>query len=242
MSGHSKWATIKRQKGVADIKRGQQFTKLANAIVIAVKQNGGVIDPETNFKLRLAIDKARSYNMPKENIERAIQKAKGSADSGDLHEALYEGFAPGGAAILIEAVTDNKQRTVAEVKNVLEKNGGTLGNQGSVSYLFNRVGEIAAQINGKTSDELLDIALELDSTDFLEDSGDVIFYVDPSRLAIVKKLLEEKGMIIASAELVFKPVNEMEISEDAKSKIISLIEKLEDLGDVQNVSTNTSVF
>ncbi len=242
MSGHSKWATIKRQKGVADIKRGQQFTKLANAIVIAVKQNGGVIDPETNFKLRLAIDKARSYNMPKENIERAIQKAKGSADSGDLHEALYEGFAPGGAAILIEAVTDNKQRTVAEVKNVLEKNGGILGNQGSVSYLFNRVGEIAAQINGKTSDELLDIALELDSTDFLEDSGDVIFYVDPSRLAIAKKLLEEKGMIIASAELVFKPVNEMEISEDAKSKIISLIEKLEDLGDVQNVSTNTSVF
>ncbi|HMS23040.1 MAG TPA: YebC/PmpR family DNA-binding transcriptional regulator [Candidatus Levybacteria bacterium] len=242
MSGHSKWATIKRQKGVADIKRGQQFTKLANAIVIAVKQNGGVIDPETNFKLRLAIDKARSYNMPKENIERAIQKAKGSADSGDLHEALYEGFAPGGAAILIEAVTDNKQRTVAEVKNVLEKNGGTLGNQGSVSYLFNRVGEIAAQINGKTSDELLDIALELDSTDFLEDSGDVIFYVDPSRLAISKKLLEEKGMIIASAELVFKPVNEMEISEDAKSKIVSLIEKLEDLGDVQNVSTNTSVY
>jgi YebC/PmpR family DNA-binding regulatory protein len=242
MSGHSKWATIKRQKGAADIKRGQQFTKLANAIVIAVKQNGGVVDPETNFKLRLAIDKARSYNMPKENIERAIQKAKGGADSGDLQEALYEGFAPGGAAILIEAVTDNKQRTVAEVKNVLEKNGGTLGNQGSVSYLFNRVGEIAAQINGKTSDELLEIAVELDSTDFLEDSGDVIFYVDPSRLAIAKKLLEEKGMVIASAELVFKPINEMEISGEVKPKIISLIEKLEDLGDVQNTFINTSVY
>ncbi|MBP9815353.1 MAG: YebC/PmpR family DNA-binding transcriptional regulator [Candidatus Levybacteria bacterium] len=242
MSGHSKWATIKRQKGAADIKRGQQFTKLANAIVIAVKQNGGVVDPETNFKLRLAIDKARSYNMPKENIERAIQKAKGSSDSGDLQEAIYEGFTPGGGAILIEAVTDNKQRTVAEVKNVLEKNGGTLGNQGSVSYLFNRVGEIAAQINGKTSDELLDLAVELDSTDYLEDSGDVIFYVDPTRLAIVKKLLEEKGMVVASAELVFKPINEMEISEEAKSKTISLIEKLEDLGDVQNVSTNTTIY
>jgi YebC/PmpR family DNA-binding regulatory protein len=162
--------------------------------------------------------------------------------SGDLQEALYEGFAPGGAAILIEAVTDNKQRTVAEVKNVLEKNGGTLGNQGSVSYLFNRVGEIAAQINGKTSDELLEIAVELDSTDFLEDSGDVIFYVDPSRLAIAKKLLEEKGMVIASAELVFKPINEMEISGEVKPKIISLIEKLEDLGDVQNTFINTSVY
>lgn len=240
MSGHSKWATIKRQKGTADIKRGQQFTKLANAIVIAVKTAGGP-DPETNFKLRLAIDKARSYNMPKENIERAISKAKGGGESGDLLEALYEGFVPGGAAILIEAVTDNKQRTVSEVKNVLEKNGGTMAGQGAVSYLFNRVGEIAASSAGKTSDELLELALELDSDDFLEEEGDVIFYVNPTHLASSKKILEEKGMNVISAELVYKPLTSVDITEEARAKITSLIDKLEELGDVQNVFVNASL-
>lgn len=240
MSGHSKWATIKRQKGAADIKRGQQFTKLANAIVIAIRQGGGIADPESNFKLRLAIDKARSYNMPKDNIERAISKAKGGPGGGDLHEALYEGFAPGGAALMIEAVTDNKQRTVSEVKNVLEKNGGTMGNQGSVSYLFQRVGEIAAPTNGKSSDEILDIALELNSTDYLEEEGDVIFYVAPSNLAAAKKILEEKGMAVFSAELVFKPLATIDVPYESRGKINSIIEKLEDLGDVQNVFVNAS--
>lgn len=241
MSGHSKWATIKRQKGAADLKRGQQFTKLANAIVIAVKQGGGVADPESNFKLRLAVDKARSYNMPKENIERAIAKASGGAGGGDLQETIYEGFMPGGAAVMIEAVTDNKQRTVAEVKNVLEKNGGTMGNQGSVAYLFQRVGEIAASGKDKSSDELLEIALNINSNDYLEEEGDVIFYVDPGSLAAAKKTLEEGGMSVASAELVFKPLTVAEVSDENRNKISSLIEKLEDLGDVQNVFTNASL-
>ena len=121
MSEHSKWSTIKRQKGANDQKRGAQFTKLANAIVIAVRQGGGIADPESNFKLRLAIDKARSFNMPKDNIERAISKGKGEGGSGELHEMIYEGFAPGGVAIIVEAVTDNKQRTVSEVKNVFRE-------------------------------------------------------------------------------------------------------------------------
>ena len=133
MSGHSKWSTIKRQKGVADAKRGQLFTKLSQAITIAVKQGGGVIDPNSNFKLRLAMDKGRGANMPKEIIQRAIEKAKGGA-GGDMEELVYEGFGPGGVAFIVETVTDNKQRTVSEVKNSFDKNGGNLGAQGSVSY------------------------------------------------------------------------------------------------------------
>ncbi|MFI5265430.1 MAG: YebC/PmpR family DNA-binding transcriptional regulator [Candidatus Levyibacteriota bacterium] len=238
MSGHSKWATIKRQKGTADIKRGQQFTKLANAIVIAVRQNGGNTDPETNFKLRLSIDKARMYNMPKENIERAIGKGKGAVDSGELHEALYEGFAPGGAAILIEAVTDNKQRTVSEVKNVLEKSGGTLASQGGVSYLFEHLGEIAALTSGKTADALFDIAVEMESKDYTEEDGDVIFYVDAKHLYSAKKMLEEKGMTVSSAELVYKPLNALEVTPEVQLKLTSLVDKLEELGDVQNVFLN----
>lgn len=241
MSGHSKWATIKRQKGTADIKRGQQFTKLANAIVIAVKQNGGNSDPESNFKLRLAIDKARSYNMPKDNIERAIVKAKGAGESGDLLELLYEGFASGGAAVIIEAVTDNKQRTVSEVKNALEKNGGIMGNPGSVAYLFNRIGEIAVINHGKNADELFEMAIELNSNDYGEEEGDVVFYVDPAALFASKKLLESKGLSVASAEIVYKPLTPLEGNEELKTKVQAVIEKLEDLADVQNVFTNLSL-
>lgn len=238
MSGHSKWSTIKRQKGVADIKRGQQFTKLANAIVIAVRQNGGDASPESNFKLRLAMDKARSYNMPKDNIERAIAKGKGEGDSGELLEMLYEGFALGGAAVMVEAVTDNKQRTVSEVKNTLEKNGGNMGSQGSVAYLFNKLGEVAVTHGGKSGDELFELAFELDSSDYLEENGDVIFYVEPGSLFAAKKLLEGKGLPVISAELVYKPLMVNEVDEESRIKLQALIEKLEDLSDVQNVFTN----
>jgi len=241
MSGHSKWSTIKRQKGVADIKRGQIFTKLANAIVIAVKQNGGNTDPETNFKLRLAIDKARSFNMPKDNIERSIQKASGAGAGGDLFEALYEGFAPGGAALLIEAVTDNKQRTVADVKSTLEKNGGTLAGQGAVSYLFDRVGEIVVQASSKSEDEVLDLAIEINSSDYFKEGEDVIFYVSPTELSQAKNILDQKGVSIQSAEIVFKPQVVVNADEEAKTKLHAIIEKLEDLADVQSVYSNVIV-
>ncbi len=238
MSGHSKWSTIKRQKGANDVKRGAQFTKLANSIVLSVRQGGGISDPESNFKLRLAIDKARSFNMPKDNIERAISKGKGEGGSGELHEMVYEGFAPGGAAIMIEAVTDNKQRTVSEVKNVLEKNGGTMGNQGSVSYLFNRIGEIFVPTHEKTPDELFELAVELGSNDYSDENGDVIFYVDPNSLYASKKSLEGKGLKVEGAELVFKPLVSVDSDAEGKEKLAHLVEKLEDLGDVQTVSTN----
>jgi len=238
MSGHSKWSTIKRQKGANDKKRGAQFTKLANAIVIAVRQGGGVGDPESNFKLRLAIDKARSFNMPKDNIERAISKGKGDGSGGELHEMLYEGYISGGAAVMIEAVTDNKQRTVSEVKNVLEKSGGTMGNQGSVSYLFNRIGEIFVPQHSKSADELFELAMELESNDYSDENGDVIFYVEPNALYASKKLLEQKGIVVEGAELVYKPLTTIEMDEPGTEKVLSIIEKLEDLGDVQTVSTN----
>lgn len=238
MSGHSKWSTIKRQKGVADIKRGQTFTKLANAIVIAVRQNGGNTDPETNFKLRLAIDKARSFNMPKDNIERSIQKAAGSAGGGDLQEALYEGFAPGGSALLIEAVTDNKQRTVAEVKNTLEKNGGTLAGQGAVSYLFDRLGELVIDGASKTEDELFELAIELNSTDYFKDGESVIFYVPATELASAKGILDQKSIQVQSAEIIYKPQVVVELEDEMRNKLSAIIEKLEDLGDVQNVYSN----
>ncbi len=176
--------------------------------------------------------------MPKDNIERAISKGKGEGGSGELHEMIYEGFAPGGVAIIIEAVTDNKQRTVSEVKNVLEKNGGTMGNQGSVSYLFNRIGEIFAPNHSKTPDDLLEIAIELNSNDYIDENGDIIFYVDPNSLYASKKALEEKGLVVEGAELVFKPIVTIDLDEAGKTKIAELVEKLEDLGDVQTVSTN----
>lgn len=241
MSGHSKWSTIKRQKGVADIKRGQIFTKLANAIVIAVKQNGGNTDPETNFKLRLAIDKARSFNMPKDNIDRSIQKAAGAGAGGDLFEALYEGFAPGGAALLIEAVTDNKQRTVADVKSTLEKNGGTLAGQGAVSYLFDRLGEIVIQDFSKSEEEILDLAIEVHSTDYFKDGDEVIFYVSATELSEAKKTLDQNGISVQSAEIVYKPQIIVDIDDEVKSKLKAIIEKLEDLADVQSVYSNVIV-
>lgn len=240
MSGHSKWSTIKRQKGVADAKRGQHFTKLANNIIVAIKTGGGISDPESNFKLRLAIDKARSFNMPKDNIERAIDKARGVGGSGDIFETLYEGFTPGGAAVLIEAVTDNKQRTVSEVKNVLEKHGGKMAGQGAVSYQFTRLGEIIVKKDAKTSDDLLTIALDLDIQDMKEEDDVAILYVLPQDLIRVKTELESKGFAVENAELVFKPTTEITPESETKVKIDNIVEKLHDLQDVHNVFTNVA--
>lgn len=238
MSGHSKWATIERQKGVNDAKRGQLFTKIANAITIAVKQGGGNIDPNFNASLRLAIDKAKSANMPKDSIERAVQKGAGGAGGVELFEVLYEGFAQGGVGLLIEAVTDKKQRTVAEVKNVIEKNGGTMAGQGAVSYLFQRVGEIIVNKNGKSSDDILTIALENNIDDVEEDGELAYLYTDASNLQSAKNAMEGVGLTIEDFGLVYKPTSKMQVSEDIQEKIFQLIEKIEELDDVQKVYTN----
>ncbi len=238
MSGHSKWATIKRAKGVNDAKRGQLFTKLANAITISVKQGGGVTDIEMNPSLRIAVDKAKGANMPRENIDRAIQRAAGLGQGVEFTEALYEGFAPGGVGMLIEAVTDKKQRTVAEVKNLIEKSGGSLGSQGSVSYQFQKAGEIIVKADGKSSDEILSVALDSGVED-LEDAGEVVFlYTSATSLMQVKEALEKAGLIVEEAGLIYKPMNRLQVDSVVEEKVMAIVEKLEDLDDVQKVYTN----
>lgn len=240
MSGHSKWATIKRQKGANDAKRGQLFTKLAMAITIAVKEGAGNTDPNFNFKLRLAIDKARAANMPKENIERAIDRAKGTG-AGDLSEVMYEGFAPGGVAVIVQAVTDNKMRTVSEIKNLFEKNGGAFGSVGSVSYLFTQKGELITKKNGKSFDDYLSVALETGVEDVEENDDQVIFYTRPTDLFEAKKNLEAQGLSLISSEIVYEPNTYIDITQPAtREKIISFLEKIEDQDDVQKVFSNAN--
>lgn len=241
MSGHSKWATIKRQKGVNDAKRGQLFTKLANAMTIAVKQGGGNTDPNFNAGLRLSVDKAKAANMPKDSIDRAIQKGAGGAGGVELDEVLYEGFAPGGVALLVEAVTDKKQRTVAEVKNTIEKNGGTMAGQGAVGYLFQKAGEIIVPKEGKSSDDILSIALDNNVSDLEDESEAAILYTEPGQLQAVKKGLEEGGLHVEEASLVYRPLSRMNVDIGVEEKVLNLIEKLEDMDDVQKVYTNLAL-
>lgn len=242
MSGHSKWAQIKRQKGVNDAKRGQAFTKLAMAITIAVREGGGTTDPDSNFKLRLVVDRARGINMPKENIERAIERGKGMMEKGGLDEVLYEGFGPGGAAFMVEAVTDNKQRTTSEVKNIIEKNGGVMGSQGAVAYQFEQKGLITIGKNGKSFDDVFMIAADAGAED-VEDVGQEVFvYTKPQDLKKVKDQLVTDSLQIKEAELVRKPLTMVNAPDkDTALKIMSFIEKIEESNDVQKVYTNIDI-
>lgn len=238
MSGHSKWAQIKRQKGKNDQKRGQTFTKLSNAITIAVKQGGGITDPDQSFRLRLAVDAARSANMPKENIERAIQRAAGK-EGQDLQEVLYEGFAPGGVSIIVEAATDNAARTTAEVKSIFNKGGGNFGQPGSVAYQFTNLGRIIVAKNDKTFDEIFEIAIDSGAQDIEEVGDEVFIYTNFSDLIKVKKTLEDKGLTIAEAETVREPISKIAIeSPEALSKVVNFVETLEGLDDILKVYTN----
>lgn len=238
MSGHSKWATIKRQKGANDAKRGAAFTKLSKAITIAVQQGGGIGDPAQNFRLRLAVDAARGANMPKENIQRAIDRAAGKQGVA-LVEVVYEGFAPGGATIIVEAATDNKNRTTGDVHNVFNKNGGNMGQPGSVSYQFTQMGQIIVSRNGKNADDVF-----LDSADAgaedIEEVGDteIFIYTQPTALAKVRDNLQTKGYTIVEIGIIRKPNLPLETDDESAQKIMDFIEKLEDLDDVQKVYSN----
>ena len=239
MSGHSKWSTIKRQKGVTDAKRGQVFTKLANAITLAVKHGGVNIDPNSNFKLRLAMDKARSFNMPKDNIDRAIERGMGTgAHNTNFDEVIYEGFGPKGIVFIVEALTDNKNRTTSEVKNIIEKNGGTLGSPGSVNYLFERKGELIFKKNAKSSDDILSIVLDAGGDDIEEDEDNILVTATPENLQTVKQGLEEKGVVIDSAEIVYKAKTVSEVDENIVEQSIAFLDKIEEQDDVQNVYSN----
>lgn len=237
MSGHSKWSTIKRQKGAADIKRGAVFTKIANAITIAVKKGGGVGDPEQNPKLRLAVEMAREANMPKDNIERAIARAKNKGE-GELQEVTYEGFAHGGISILVEAATDNTNRTTSEVKSLFSKNGARFAEPGAVGYLFKQIGEITVVKDGKSIDEIFLSAADLGAEDVEDRGEEVAVYTDVGNLSWVKDGLISQNFKVISAEISRVPINKVEVSEDEKEKIINFLSTLENMDDVQKVYSN----
>jgi YebC/PmpR family DNA-binding regulatory protein len=239
MSGHSKWSTIKRQKGAADAKRGQLFTKLAREIAVAARQ--GIPDPDANPRLRLAVDRARAASMPKENIERAIQRAAG-AGSGDQYEELfYEGYGPGGAALMIQAQTDNRNRTVGEVRAVLTRAGGTLGESGSVGWMFDLTGMIEVQTVDADPDEVALVAIDAGASDVEAEDGVVVVYTEPGELHRVREALQGAGIEPEAAQLTMRPKTMLSPEPDVAVKVIRLVEKLEDLDDVQEVFTNIDV-
>lgn len=242
MSGHSKWSQIKRQKGAADIKRGQTFTKMANAITIAVREGGGG-DPASNFRLRLTIEQARSVNMPKENIKRAIERGLGKGAAGAQIESVnYEGYGPGKVALLISAVTDNRNRTTAEIKGVMEHSGGTFASVGAVSWMFTDEGVITVLKNGKSFNEVFDLAVEAGAEDVEEAGDSVLVYTKASELESVKNSLVERELKVETAELAKKPTNIVAITDsEVAKKILALMEKLEALDDVQKVWSNFDI-
>lgn len=240
MSGHSKWSTIKRQKGAADQKRGQMFTKLSLAITMAVREGGGIGDPNSNFRLRLAIDTARNANMPKENIERAIARASGKQVE-NVEEVVYEGFGPGGFSVIIEAITDNKQRTTPEVKSVFDKSGGSMGVPGAVSYQFQKSGNIVVskQQSGKSFDDIFLLATDAGAEDIEESDEEVLIYTKPEALHAVSEALTAQQVPIVSAEIVRKPLTLAAITtEETARKALTFLERLENLDDIQKVYAN----
>jgi YebC/PmpR family DNA-binding regulatory protein len=239
MSGHSKWSTIKRQKGAADAKRGQLFTKLAREITIAARQ--GLPDPDSNTRLRLAVDRAKAANMPKDNIERAIQRAAGSGSGDQYEEVFYEGYGPGGGALMIQVQTDNRNRTVGEVRAVLTRAGGTLGENGSVGWMFDQTGVIEVPIGSTDPDEIALIAIDAGASDVETADGVLIVYTDPTDLHRTREALISAGHEVEAAQLTMRPKSLVAPEPDAAVKLIRLVEKLEDLDDVQEVFTNVDV-
>ncbi len=236
MSGHSKWSTIKRQKGVADSKRSQLFTKLGREIDAAVRQGGE--NPEMNFRLRLIIQKARDHNMPIDNIERAIKRAAGAAEGVNLIEASYEGYGPGGVAILLETLSDNRNRTISEVRNVLSRGGGNLGESGSVAWIFEPKGVITVTAGDVDDEELSLFAIDAGAEDIKVMDDSLEIQTKPEDLEGLRKALEDRKVTIVSAEILMVPNNVVMLDEKAALQALRLLDRLEELDDVQRVFTN----
>lgn len=237
MAGHSKWANIRHRKAAQDAKRGKIFTKLIRELVVAAKSGGGV--PEDNPRLRAAVDKALGANMKRDTIDKAIARGAGDVDGDNYDEITYEGYAPGGVAVLVETMTDNRNRTVAEVRHCFSKRGGSLGTDGSVAYLFNRVGQIVVA----TSDEdaVLEAALEAGADD-VQLSGDIVEVTcDWTELSSVKDALTHAGFAIESYEVAMVASTEVDLDFNGAEKVLGLIDALEDLDDVQAVFTNANI-
>jgi len=236
MSGHSKWSSIKHQKGVADARRGQLFTKLTRDIIMAVRQGGS--NPEANFLLRLAIQRARDNNMPMDNIERAIKRGSGTMEGANLVEMTLEGYGPGGAAILVKALSDNRNRTLQDVRNVFSRSGGSLGESGCVAWLFDLKGLISVETNDLDAEELALQAIDAGAEDVKVENNCVEIYTRPEELEAVRAALEQQNVRVASAELSMIPKTTVELEEKIALQTLRLLDKLEELDEVQNVSSN----
>jgi YebC/PmpR family DNA-binding regulatory protein len=240
VSGHSKWAQIKRAKGANDVKRGQLFTKLGRELTIAAREGGA--DPDGNARLRMAMDRAREANMPMDTIQRAVQRGVGGGEGAALEEVVYEAYGAGGAALLIEATTDNRNRTVAEVRATLTRGGGSLGEAGSVAWNFESRGIITVHASGKADPEDLALkAIDAGADDFSVDGRDVEILTDPAQVDSVRRALEGSGAQVTSAEVAMVPKTQIELPGDQTSAVMRLVERLEDLDDVTRVYTNVHI-
>ena len=236
MSGHSKWSSIKRQKGVADARRGQVFTKLAREIIVSVRQGGP--NPDANARLRLAIQKARDHNMPLDNIDRAINRGSGAGEGEALQELLLEGYGPNGVAIMVEAVTDNRNRTIQEIRSVLAHGGGSTGEAGCVSWAFESHGVITVPAEGIDAEDLALQAIDGGANDVNIEKGYLEVHTDAHDLETVRQALEQKEVSITSAEVTMVAKNAVSLNEDAALKTLRLLDRLEELDDVQRVFSN----
>ncbi len=236
MSGHSKWSSIKHQKGVADARRGQLFTKLTREIIVAVREGGN--KPESNFRLRLAIQKARDNNMPLDNIERSIKKGSGELEGVSLTELVLEGYGPNGTAILVNALSDNRNRTIQDVRNIFSRHNSSLGESGCVAWLFDSKGLIRVKTDNLDADDLALNAIDAGADDVKVESGYVEVYTKPEELEMVRSALEEKNITIDSAELAMMPKTVVQLDDKAALQTLRLLDKLEELDEVQHVSSN----
>lgn len=238
MAGHSKWSNIKRRKGAQDAKKGKIFMRHAKEIYTAAKQGGA--DPEMNAALRMAIDRARAANMPKDNIDRAIKKATGTLDGASFEEVTYEGYGPGGVAVIVQVLTDNRNRTAAEIRHAFSKNGGNLGESGCVGFMFDRKGYIII-LNEIDEDELTLEAIEAGADDIVSADGALEIVTDPEQFTAVREYIESKGYKVEEAEVTMVPQNYSEVNADDESKMVNLIDMLEEDEDVQDIHHNLQI-
>ncbi|HZU12840.1 MAG TPA: YebC/PmpR family DNA-binding transcriptional regulator [Chloroflexota bacterium] len=238
MSGHSKWAQIKRQKGAADAKRGQLFTKLGREIAVAAREGA---DPAANARLRIAIQRARDANMPMDTIDRAIKRGAGAGEGVNYEEIAYEGYGPNGVAILVQALTDNRNRTAAEVRSVFHRGGGNLGESGSVRWIFEPKGEVAVALDGRDPDEIALLAIDAGADDVQVAEDELAVYTDPAHVEAVRDALETAGLHVLASGTEMIPSTSVPLDEASAEQTMRLIERLEELDDVQSVYSNSEI-
>ncbi len=240
MSGHSKWAQIKRKKGVADVKKGAIFTRLGREITLAARAGGG--DPDANFSLRLAVEKARGSNMPKDNIERAIKRGTGElAEGGQLDEVMYEGYGPGGTALLVQVLTDNRNRAASEIRHIFTRGGGNMASSNAVAWMFEKKGVISLEANGKDPEELALELIDAGADDVKVDGNEIEAYSAPEQLKALRDALEKRKIPIAAAEIAWVAKSPAEVGDDQAIQTMKLMESLEEQDDVQKVFTNLDI-